>query len=79
MSKSDLQKQHGEYNLPNNINASFFVYDLQGKIIKQMKVPQGTTSGTLTLTKENLSSGIYFISVSENNKELQTEKAIIAN
>ena len=69
-----------KYNLPNNIsNAIFFVYDLQGKIIKQIKVPQGTISGTLTLTKENLSSGIYFISVSANNKELQTEKAIIVN
>lgn len=69
-----------KYNLPNIMNnASFYVYDLQGKIIKQIKVPQGTISGTLTLTKENLSSGIYFISISTNNTELQTEKAIIAN
>lgn len=69
-----------KYKLPTNVaNATCFLYDLQGKIIKQIKVPLGSSSGTLTLTKENLSSGVYFVSISANNAELQTEKIIIAN
>lgn len=67
-----------KYSLPNNTtNAVYVIYDLQGKIIKQIKATQG--SGTLILSKDNLSNGIYFISLSINNTELQTEKVIIAN
>lgn len=56
-----------------------YIYDLQGKIIKQIKVPANTSKGNLTFSKDNLSTGVYFVSFSVNNQELQTEKVILAN
>ena len=69
-----------KYNLPNNTsNVVCMVYDLQGKILKQIKVPSGNVEGYITLAKDNLANGVYFISLVINNKELQTEKVILAN
>jgi len=69
-----------KYTLPNNIaNAVYLVYDLQGKIIKKINVPSGNIEGTITLAKNNLANGVYFISLVINSKELQTEKVILTN
>jgi Chaperone of endosialidase/Secretion system C-terminal sorting domain len=55
------------------------IYDLQGKIIKQISIPANAVKGSVTFTKDNLSAGVYFVSFSINNKEMQTEKVIITN
>ena len=65
-----------QYNLGNTkAKAVCLVYNLQGKIVKQISL-NGST-GVYLLTKNNLSAGVYFVSLTLNNSEIQTEKVII--
>lgn len=57
----------------------FFIYDLQGKIIKKTDIPANIEKGSLTFSRDNLSAGVYIFSFSTNNKELQMEKIILNN
>lgn len=60
-------------------NILCLVYDLQGKVIKQINLPLNKAKGSIIFTKENIPAGVYFVSFSTNHKELQTEKIILTN
>lgn len=55
------------------------VYDLQGRIIKQMDVPVTKGKGSLFLSGSGLSAGVYFVAFTVNNQEVQVEKVILTN
>jgi alpha-tubulin suppressor-like RCC1 family protein len=57
-------------------DATLIVCNLYGQIIKQLKNISGTS---VILNRDNLSNGIYFVSVLENNKILSTNKLIITD
>ena len=51
---------------------SFQLYDLSGKLIESRKI----VSSTETIGMENLPSAMYFLRVTNNNKDLKTFKII---
>lgn len=53
-------------------NLSFQLFDLTGKLIESKKI----TNTIETIRMENLSSAIYFLKVSKNQKEVKTFKLI---
>lgn len=55
-------------------NATLTIYNSYGKMVKQVTNISGQTA---TLTRENLSSGLYFIRLTEENKIIAAEKLII--
>ncbi len=68
------------YDLPGtNSKVLCLVYDLQGKIVKQMNVPANKGAGNLFLSREGLPAGVYFVSFTANNQEIQVEKVVLTN
>jgi trimeric autotransporter adhesin len=66
------------YKLGNEIsNAMFVVYDLQGKMIKQMNLTRGIKEGQLALTKSNLEKGMYILSLIINSDEVQSKRFLV--
>jgi hypothetical protein len=57
-------------------NATLTIYNSFGKALKQIKNISGKT---VTLFRENLPSGLYFIRLTEENKMIAVEKLIIAD
>jgi uncharacterized repeat protein (TIGR03803 family) len=57
-------------------NASLLVYNCFGQIVKQIKNISGQT---VTLTRDNLESGFYFIRLTEGNKILTVDKLVITD
>ena len=57
-------------------NATLRVRNLYGETVKEINNISGQT---ITLFRENLSSGVYFLRLTENNKTLKVEKLIIAD
>lgn len=57
-------------------NATLTIYNLYGKAIKQIKNISGHT---VFLNRENLSTGIYFVRITEENKTIAIEKLIITD
>lgn len=57
-------------------DASLQLYNSYGDQIKQIKNISGQT---ITLYRDNLPSGLYFIRLTQNNKIILTEKVIITN
>ncbi|MCB0380592.1 MAG: T9SS type A sorting domain-containing protein [Flavobacteriales bacterium] len=55
-------------------NATLTVYNLSGQQIKQIKNINGQT---ISLQRDNLPSGLYFIRLTEDSKVIATEKLII--
>lgn len=55
-------------------NANLTIYNSYGKMVKQVTNISGQT---VALSRENLSSGIYFIKLTEENKIIAQEKLII--
>lgn len=55
-------------------NATLTIYNSYGKTIKQIKNISGQT---ISLSRDNLSCGIYFIRITEENKIIAVEKLII--
>ncbi|WP_309640958.1 T9SS type A sorting domain-containing protein [Flavobacterium sp.] len=56
------------------INADLNIYNLQGQKVKTINNFSGQT---MTLSRENLPSGLYFLQLIENNKATLTTKLII--
>jgi hypothetical protein len=56
-------------------NATYTITDLHGKVIQQFTAPQANT--TLILNVDSWTSGTYALSLSENNKLLQSEKIVV--
>jgi hypothetical protein len=57
-------------------NASITIYNAAGQALREMKNLSGHT---ISLNLENLSNGIYFIRLKEENKIISIKKLIIAN
>jgi hypothetical protein len=57
-------------------NATLTIYNSYGKALKQIKNISGKT---VTLFRENLPNGLYFIRLTEANKIIAVEKLIIAD
>jgi hypothetical protein len=57
-------------------NASLTIYNCSGETLKQVKNISGQT---VSLTRDNLKSGLYFISLTEENKIIAVEKLIITD
>jgi hypothetical protein len=57
-------------------NATLTIYNSFGKAIKQIKNISGKT---ISLSRDNLPSGIYFIRITEENKIIAVEKLIITD
>lgn len=59
----------------NNLhNATLTVYDLQGKTVRQIKNISGPN---ITLTRDNLLSGVYFIELKQGNEIIDSQKIIL--
>jgi hypothetical protein len=55
-------------------NASLTIYDAYGQDVKEV---ENFSGNTLTLSRDNLPSGIYFIRLTEENKTIAIEKLIL--
>jgi len=55
-----------------NVNLSYQLYDLQGKVIEDKKV----TADNTTIKMEALPKATYFLRVTDNNKTVKTFKVI---
>jgi hypothetical protein len=52
------------------------VYDMQGKKVKQLENISGQS---ITLNRDSLQAGLYFIRLTQNNKVIFTDKILIGN
>lgn len=57
-------------------NATLTVYNLCGQTVKQIKNISGQT---VTLHRDNLQSGLYFIHLTQDNKAITTDKLVITD
>jgi hypothetical protein len=57
-------------------NATLTVYNSLGQIVKEIKNISGQT---ITLHRDNLASGLYFIRLTEDNKTFATKKIVITD
>tara|TARA_R110002096_G_scaffold433554_2_gene652470 strand:- start:52 stop:1167 length:1116 start_codon:yes stop_codon:yes gene_type:complete len=57
-------------------NATITVYNLQGQVVKEIKNISGQT---VTLFRDNLSSGLYFMQMTEENKIITAAKLVITD
>ena len=57
-------------------NASITIYNIFGQEVKQLN---NISYQDITFTRDDLSNGIYFIQLNEDNKIIATEKLIITN
>lgn len=57
--------------------AIFIVYDLQGKMIKKIDLPQGIKEGKVDLSKKDLGKGMYILSLIVNNNEVQSKRFLV--
>ena len=57
-------------------NASLTAYNLQGQVVKQIKNIYGQT---VTLSRDNLTSGLYFVRLTEESKTIAVDKLVITD
>ncbi len=57
-------------------DAALDVYNLYGQIVKQIKNISGQT---ITVQRDNLTAGIYFLRLTQNNKVITTHKLVITD
>jgi hypothetical protein len=57
-------------------NATLTIYNPQGQVVRQI---DDITGRTITLNRDNLSSGFYFLHLTEDNKIIATDKIMIAD
>ncbi len=66
------------YKLDNTSSkAMFVIYDLQGKMLKQMDLAKGTKEGQLALNKTSLGKGMFILSLIINNNEAQSKRFLV--
>ena len=76
ISKNPFSTETTLNSIDNLQNAILTVYNSAGQQVKQIKNISGQT---ITLHRENLSSGLYFIRLTQDNKTLTTDKLIITD
>lgn len=65
------------FSLPDKTTAaSICIYDLQGKMLKQIPVASGMTS--VTAYSQELGNGIFLCSLNANGKEIETKRIVIS-
>lgn len=57
-------------------NATLTVYNLYGQTVKQIKNISGQT---VTLSRDNLASGLYFVRLKQDNKVIAADKLVITD
>jgi trimeric autotransporter adhesin len=57
--------------------AMFIIYDLQGKMLKQIDMPKNIKDGQLALNKADLGKGMYILSLIVNNSEVQSKRFLV--
>ena len=62
--------------IENLVNANLIIYNSSGQIVKELKNLSGQT---VFLSRDNLSSGLYYIKLTEENKLVALEKILITN
>ncbi len=55
-------------------NVTFKLYNMQGQLVREIRNLSGNS---VSLNRENLSSGLYFAQLFENNKLIKTSKLIV--
>ena len=62
--------------IENLVNANLIIYNSSGQIVKELKNLSGQT---VFLSRDNLSSGLYYIKLTEENKLVALEKILITD
>ena len=62
--------------IENLVNANLIIYNSSGQIVKELKNLSGQT---VFLSRDNLSSGLYYIILTEENKLVALEKLLITD
>ena len=69
-----------EFELDKTMNLNIDVLDLNGKIVKQLYAGKGVQGiNNFSFNKANLSSGTYFLVITNNSTIIKNEKIIITN
>ena len=63
------------YSITGNDNANFVVYDMNGKVLKQLSIEN--KEGEIILSANDFPSGTYFYTIERNNKAIVTKKFIV--
>jgi hypothetical protein len=58
-------------------NSAFVIYDLDGKIIKQINLPANVIEGQVQISKDDLSKGAYILSLVKNSIAVQSKQFLI--
>lgn len=67
------------YKLDNTaLQATLSIYDLQGKLLRQINLAKNTKQGQLQISKNELTAGMYIFSLVSGNEELQSKKVIVS-
>ena len=65
------------FTLPDDVqNAYIYVFDMQGKMLKQ--IPIDTSMQSVTINGYELQAGMYIYSLVVNNKEIDTKRMILS-
>ncbi len=69
-----------EFNLSESTELSVNIFDINGKLIKELYIGKAIQGKNLfTFDKSNLSNGTYFLNIKSNSKIIKNEKIIITN
>jgi len=67
------------YKLDNaNAGSYFAVYDLQGKLLKQISLAKNTNEGQVQIRKTDFKNGMYILALISNNNEIESKRFIIS-
>ena len=68
------------YKLQNNIrNPLFVIYDIQGKLLKQLNIPPTTKTGQIQIGKNEFRNGMYILALISNNTEIQAKRFLVTD
>ncbi|MFT3908975.1 MAG: tail fiber domain-containing protein [Ferruginibacter sp.] len=62
----------------NNMAAALVIYDLQGKLLKQINISKNVKEGSVQVSKNELAPGMYVIALVSGNTEIQSKKVIVS-
>ncbi len=69
-----------EFNLAENTNLVISIYDISGKLVKELYNGKGLSGeNVFSFNKANLTTGTYFLIINNNSKTIKNEKIIITN
>ena len=60
-----------------NSKNQFVIYDLQGKMLKQISISNFQKEGQFVMSKKEFSTGVYVLSLISNNESIQSKQFIV--